>query len=1216
MKLDSILDLVKKAGYLENTSANAEKITTKEKVNSVSYNREAGLYSGIEDVNKKKRGLMESFEELAKSDIETQKDYMAIMSNTLSRGDFNELMKEGYSLSDSEVEKIVTVVDKIKIKLAEAGVNTAYTKDVSLEAMERILGSKGHAYAVAKDLEGAATSVQMEKSLGVQSMQTSETKGVFLGEGAEIGSRNAAGQVADTIMSVGEQNVTGDMEVISQGKKVVELEGLEGQETAFGDKTAVGNVETFVGNVRATEDRIFQGNNVATGEFVYKENNSMKFPEMELSNSSAISKKFVFQSNGREMTEKEQMIYIAQELTNHDLPVTKENVNEVMKTLALSSEIGQLSDGAMKYVLANQLQPTVLNLYRAEFSSKAVSEKGSQGYYTDTMPGYYAKKPTGYNWQAIEGQMEKIIKQAGLEINEDTKEGAKWMVEHGVPLTEETIAKYMELKNISFPVPPQDMLKSIIFCMKDGKRPQQVSFSKQQDLLSSALQLQKKVESISDDALKNVILAEKEITIENLVAEQKTIDGNLGATFIYKSVENVNEDSLQLMTARRQLEEVRLMMTAEASLRMMKQGIVVETLELSRLVEELKVQENQYKQELFVAKGIEYTKEAGELYTETTRKVEALGKMPMYALGRFVASEENPTVNQVYEQGHAIKTTLEAAHTSYETMMTSPRKDMGDSIYKAFRNIDSILSDISIENTEGNVRAVKILAFNNMPISKENIALIKQADTCVNRLIRNMTGEVTLELIKRGKNPLDTDIYTLNEEVESIKAEIGASAEEKYSEFLWKTEKNQGITQEQRDAYIGIYRLFHQIEKSEGSVIGALVAQGAEVTLRNLITSVKTAKTEKSGGIRATVDDNFGGVSVVKTDVVSMEEQINSGFSQTHEDAENKNTYSQQQKQEQYYHTLVKQVLENIEPEKLSQVKNINNYNISLENFAEQLIHLPQNEEVAEQFYQEKMQQLKDARSVENNVIKMLMDFEQPVTVNNLVAADSLMNERGKMIKQLMAEIRKSPKKNKEKEIMDAAERVTDNLVSKEAAQAAYEALVDTEENFVEEAMEQEKLEYVDVRSLKLLHQEIKLTGALSKEENYEIPMNIKDEITSVNLKIIRGSNMDGNVAITMESEKYGKIAASFHVKGDRITGLLVSDTETGYEFLRSADKNIKLEMAGDTYRVTKLNYAKSDYVDLNQFTEIEKAEGESKVSTKALYQCAKAFIGIVKESA
>ena len=99
-----------------------------------------------------------------------------------------------------------------------------------------------------------------------------------------------------------------------------------------------------------------------------------------------------------------------------------------------------------------------------------------------------------------------------------------------------------------------------------------------------------------------------------------------------------------------------------------------------------------------------------------------------------------------------------------------------------------------------------------------------------------------------------------------------------------------------------------------------------------------------------------------------------------------------------------------------------------------------------------------------------------------------------------------------------------------------------------------------------------------------------------------------------MNSETYGKVAASFHVKADRITGFMVSDTEKGYTFLRSLDKDIKIAMAGDSYRVTKLNYAKSNQVDLNQFTEIQQAEEESKVNTKALYQCAKQFIVLIKE--
>lgn len=1047
MKLDNILDIVRKASLADYKTSKSEKTKSQEKINSVSFNKDGSLFSGVEDTSIDKKSILESFEELEKSDVDIQRDYMAIMSNTLSRGDFNQLMKNGYSLSDSEVEHIVTVVDKIKVKLAQAGIDTAYTSDVSMEDVESVVGNKGQA------------------------------------------------------------------------------------------------------------------------------------------------------------------VHIAKELEKNNLPATEENINDIAETMELASEIDELSGNAVKYMLENNMEPTVINFYRAEYSSSGAINQKEQAYYTDVLPGYYAKKSQNINWQAIEGQMEKIITQSGLPITEETMEGAKWMVENGIPLTERTISSYMQLQGITLPPKEKELLQNIINSMKEGKRPSQVLLTGSENHLEQAVEIQEKLDSVSDEALKNVVLAGKELTIESLVKEQQTIDDNADSTFIYKNLESVDEGSYELISARRQLEELRLMMSVEASFRMLKQGIEVETTELSKLVEDLKAEEQQYQKALFEAKGMTYTQEAGDLYQETERKFGELAKMPMVSLGRFTAQGTNPTVNEIYMHALFVKASFQTAQSSYETMMTTPRSDMGDSIHKAFQNVDAILKDLSLEITEGNERAVKILAFNRMAISKDNIAQVKQADTCMNRLIQNMTGDVTLELIKRGKNPLDTDIYTLNADVEEIKSQLGASTEEKYSEFLWKLEKNQEITPQQRNAYIGIYRLFYQIQKSEGAVVGALLNQGSEITLRNLITGVKSAGTAKSGGIKVTVDDNFGGISQGKSDVMPMETQINSGFSQS----SSQEFYNEELKQQQYYINLVNEVLENMEPEKLAHIKNADNYNISLENFNEQMKNLPVNEEIQKQFYQEKMSQLKDARMVEDQVIKMLLDYEQPVTMNNLVAADSLMNERGRLIKRLMTEAAKTPKKNKEKEIMAAAERITDGLVSEEAAQAAYEELVGAEAELVESAMEEENLNYVDLRSLKMLHQEIKLTGALSREENYEIPVRINEEVTSINLKIVRGSNENGIVAITMECEKYGKIAASFRLKKDRITGLMVSDTEEGYTFLRSMDKKIKVGMAGESYRVTKLNYAKSEDMDLNQFSETEKADKESKVNTIALYQCAKTFIGLIR---
>ena len=42
-------------------------------------------------------------------------------------------------------------------------------------------------------------------------------------------------------------------------------------------------------------------------------------------------------------------------------------------------------------------------------------------------------------------------------------------------------------------------------------------------------------------------------------------------------------------------------------------------------------------------------------------------------------------------------------------LMTAPRTDLGDSIQKAFRNVDDILNDLDMELTDDNRRAVRFL---------------------------------------------------------------------------------------------------------------------------------------------------------------------------------------------------------------------------------------------------------------------------------------------------------------------------------------------------------------------------------------------------------------------------------------------------------------------------------------------------------------------------
>lgn len=127
---------------------------------------------------------------------------------------------------------------------------------------------------------------------------------------------------------------------------------------------------------------------------------------------------------------------------------------------------------------------------------------------------------------------------------------------------------------------------------------------------------------------------------------------------------------------------------------------------------------------------------------------------------------------------------FERANESYETMMTAPRRDMGDSIQKAFANVDDILTDLGLETSEANERAVRILAYNNQEITEESILQMKAKDEAVQRCFRNMTPSVVREMIKEGINPLDMSIDELNRKAVEIKADLGIEEEERFSKYL------------------------------------------------------------------------------------------------------------------------------------------------------------------------------------------------------------------------------------------------------------------------------------------------------------------------------------------------------------------------------------------------------------------------------------------------
>jgi hypothetical protein len=526
--------------------------------------------------------------------------------------------------------------------------------------------------------------------------------------------------------------------------------------------------------------------------------------------------------------------------------------------LEQADAIEPLEEGSLKYMLDNDLAPTISNLYQAQYNGAK---------------GQVSQPDEQLDEEMMTQQFLQVITGAGLVDSQENLDAAKWLAANDIPVTGENITYLQDLKTLQMPEAGQ-LLAAMKEAVSEGKTPADAFVLEDYSPASRAQSAMDVIDQVSDEELAYVIGEGQELTIENLKnAKELNAQGKLADYMDDIDWDNPTRQGLTLLEARRILEETRLSMTTEANYGLIRRGMEIEIRPLVQLVDDLKSQENSYYENLLGAVGSDpVTLEQTDLFKSTIETAQALAAMPAYALG---SPAYDGTVENLAQEGAALQSKLEAAGEAYETMQSTPRADLGDSIAKAFRNVDDILQDLGMETTAENQRAVRILAYNQLSITEESVNEMKAADGEVQQAFDSLKPAVVREMIRSGINPLQLQMGELNEQAQEIRESLGGNDEmTKYSEFLWRLEQNNEISQSERDSYIGIYRLINQVEAGDGAAIGALVAQGAPVTMENLLHAIRS---DKKSGMDYRVDDRFGGVDG-KFNGASISEQINAAY--------------------------------------------------------------------------------------------------------------------------------------------------------------------------------------------------------------------------------------------------------------------------------------------------------------------------------------------------
>ena len=132
------------------------------------------------------------------------------------------------------------------------------------------------------------------------------------------------------------------------------------------------------------------------------------------------------------------------------------------------------------------------------------------------------------------------------------------------------------------------------------------------------------------------------------------------------------------------MEEVRLQMTVEANIHLIKSGFSVDTAELEQLVESLKAAQKQAEEMIFGKAEWKETGSASGALRDTLATVKALGGMPAALIGKF-AFQGRVQIGATVSAAYSEKFTLENA-TLNRTIRRLYRTDV------FFRNLHPVIT--------------------------------------------------------------------------------------------------------------------------------------------------------------------------------------------------------------------------------------------------------------------------------------------------------------------------------------------------------------------------------------------------------------------------------------------------------------------------------------------------------------------------------------------
>lgn len=797
----------------------------------------------------------------------------------------------------------------------------------------------------------------------------------------------------------------------------------------------------------------------------------------------------------------EEELQYAKILYENNLPITDKNMDKIKKAVDLFEGSKELSKGAVLSLLKMEAPVNINDLYEKNFSNAEPKEIAEN------------------DWKSIEKEVLKHFEKEGINLTNENLMKAKAFSGNEIPITKENIALYDFYTNLK-DIPSSKIAQKACEAIKSNLKPQE-AFISPDSLNNQGLKEAYAEISESLDKINNHTLAEAErlnipLTLFNL--RGLALSGTYGNGDISPS-----EDlKLKLM-------EIQLKLTSEISYNLYTKGISIDTMPLSKALENIRKAENQvYGQKLLEAEAPANQANI-RLLTETINSGNAI-HFDRAALSADILNKEIPFTLK------GISASLKASRIMEGLEAQSvPNAKYGDGFHKVSEKIPDLLKTLDIQDTEENIRAAEILSRSAVEINEENLLQVKIIDYKLEYIHKKLNPETAAELIGDGHNPLDMHVDDIIEYLDK-KEGLKSLSREAIAEKIMAMDEKGLLNENNRKAVIGFYRTLNQIERYGAAAIGISLKSGHSPTLGNLLAasdyyrktkgqrSLSDIKIDDATGflegfkteetIRQILDNTyqaFNKANIERAETVFKEDSSAGAL------ALNKAVYTEALSKEAYY----------LSPRDVLNLTAKENYeNIPLDTLLNQIedgdMLINQSTEEVKLAYE----RAKALLSESPETLSALMRSAVPLTLSNIGLYKHIMKGE----KSFSDEI---------KDIAEEIEIIKDALPEDDfyKEDADIKDLYKNIDNALSEAALSEERPIDRLQKIGLSQRIIRLQGSLSEgDKSYYIPVKINGEIRDLNIRIAQSSFKGENINISADLKTaFGKLDFSIEALRDSL---------------------------------------------------------------------------------